>query len=680
MQHYRHIALLALVFFAYTATGLWGLELSPVGGFATLVWPPTGIALAALYFGGLRLTPAIALAAFATNIVTGAPILAAFGIALGNTLEILAGVYILRSPENFNPLFRRLRDTLHFLVVSGVAPLIAATIGVTSLVLTGVMSADQFLVAWIAWWLGDTLGILVLGAFLIRWIAKPFFRRAPLEWAKIAVTLGALAGANVLAVINPIPILAEIPFIYFFIPFLTLSLLEGSRMITLASLVVAAFTIWNTVHGIGIFADKPIPQNLFLAQLLLGSLAMIFLVIASTMEERRQANIALQNNLRDRERALQRVRRADHAKNEFIAILAHELRNPLAPIVSSLELLGLDKNESAEHREARETMAGSVAVMRRLLDDLLDISRISRRGFKLQKERVDLIAVVKNSVKSAESFVRERGHTFTVAISGEAISVNADPMRIEQVVVNLLNNAAKYTNVPGIITVSCEVQKKDAVITITDTGIGISPERLPYIFEPFQEPAHPQMRREGIGIGLSLSARLIKLHGGTIEAASKGEGVGSTFTIRIPLSHSNQMSVPLIPRPKKHGVPAALAFDILLVDDNAAAAESLGTLLSALGHTIQTAATGKEALDLFEVFHADVAIIDIGLPDIDGYRVAERARKGGFEGTLVALTGYGQDEDKAKAYAAGFNHHLTKPASLSDINAVFEKIALATAK
>jgi signal transduction histidine kinase/CheY-like chemotaxis protein len=645
-----------------------------VGRFATLVWPPAGIAIAALYFGGYRLLPAVALGAFITNLLSGAPLPAALFVAIGNSFEVCAGAYILHSPNAFNPLFRRLHDAIVFIATAAVAPLIAATIGAASLVATHVIVSDQFLLTWLAWWLGDALGILVLGAFLIRWIAKPFFHRTIRQWLQLAAAFAALGLANLIAVSNPLPAVSEIPILYFFIPFLFLALREGARAITLASLITASVMVWSTLHGIGIFADKTVPLSLFLVQLLIGTLTTIFLVIASTMEERRQTNIALERNLRDRERALLRVRRANQAKNEFIAILAHELRNPLAPIVNSLEILALEKEESLKHKQIRETMSASASTMRRLLDDLLDISRISRRGFKLQKERVDLVAIIRRSMKSAEIAIRSRGHTLLSFLPDEEVAVHADPMRIEQVIVNLLNNAAKYTPQPGTISIECMTEKKEAIVTITDTGIGISAERLAYIFDPFQEPEHPHMRREGIGIGLSLSSKLIKLHGGSIEAQSLGKGAGSTFTIHLPLSPSSQLSVSLEAKHTDFD-HAATSFRILVIDDNVAAADSLGTLLAALGHTVKTADSGKEALALFGLFEPELAIVDIGLPDMDGYSIARTVREEGFDGTLIALTGYGQEEDKRAAYEAGFNHHLTKPASLADINVVLEKVA-----
>ncbi|RJQ35010.1 response regulator [Candidatus Parcubacteria bacterium] len=672
MKRYRYSALLLFIFGLYAATGWWGLSLSPISGFATLVWPPTGIALAALYFLGLRMWPAVAFGALFINFLIGAPLWVALIIATGNTLEMVVGAYMLRTVFDFNPLFRRLWDTLYFIFVCTLTPVIAATVGTFALVLGGMIAEGQILFTWSAWWIGDSLGSFILGGFLLRWLFKPRFVRSRNQWIELSAAFSLLIAANFAALMQLVPIFNYLPITYFFVPYLWLAIREGARAITLASLIVSGFLVFETIAQIGLFAGQPLLENMFLSQMLLGILATIFLVIAATMEERRVTNALLQRNISELERALRRVRSANKAKNDFIAILAHELRNPLAPIVTSLEILSLDKGEDEEHRRLRERMASSAQTMRTLLDDLLDISRITRRGFRLQKSRVDLRQIIQTSVASVEGLMRDRKHTLTIIPSEEPLWVDVDPMRIEQVLVNILNNAGKYTENGGRIMLLSTRTKKEAVIKISDTGIGIAAERLPYIFEPFQRSSASQARAGGLGIGLSLSYRLLKLHGGTIEVASKGEGTGSTFTISIPLIHAEQLSVAL-PAGKELGArkkPTPSPLNIVLIDDNEAALATLEALLETEGHTIQTAGDGRAGVQKILLEKPDVAIVDIGLPDVDGYQVARSLRRQGFTGMLIALSGYGQDEDKQKAYAAGFEHHLTKPARLSDIQSI----------
>lgn len=676
MPWYRYSALLFLVLVAYVATGLWGLSLHPVSGFAALVWPPTGIALAALYFFGLRIWPAVALGAFLINTFTGAPLWAAGLIAVGNTLEVVGGAYALRFVFDFNPLFRRLRDTLTYIFLCVLCPFIAASIGTLALFFAGIVPYGEITLTWSAWWIGDALGALIIGAFLIRWFAKPLFTRTAAQWAELFAAFSLLIAANLVTIANPIPILRSLPMAYFFVPLLWLSIRAGARAVTLASLVVAGFLIFETVYGVGLFVQQPAPQNLFLSQILMGILATIFLVIGGAIEERRGINALLKKNVIELERALRRLRGADKAKNEFITILAHELRNPLAPIVTSLELLALNKDEGDEHRALRERMTTSAETIRTLLDDLLDISRISRRSFRLQKSRIDLLQTIRSSVASVSGLMRERGHSLSVSLPEEPLFANADPIRLEQVFVNILNNAGKYTENGGRIALSCTQIRKEALIEIRDTGIGIAPERLPYIFEPFQRSSASQARSGGLGIGLSLAHRLLKLHGGSVEADSPGERMGSTFTVRVPLPESDQLSVALPQAKRAVASPAFFAppFRIVVIDDNEAAATSLATLLEIRGHEVRIAFSGSDGIEKILGHKPDLAIVDIGLPDIDGYEVARTLRRKNAAPRLIALSGYGQDEDRQKAYAAGFDHHITKPAGLSDIEKILRKI------
>ena len=461
MKHFRYGAWLAIVFIAYVATGLWGLSLQAVAGFATLVWPPAAIALIALYFGGYRLYPAVALGAFATNVLVGAPLLVAAGIALGNTLEALVTTHLLRQRYDFNPLFRRLSDSIIFIGICAAAPLIAASLGTFSLYAGGVIQTELVPLTWLAWWMGDGLSLLVIGAFAIRWLEKPRFSRTQRQLLEMFAAFATLLIAHIVSITNPIPLLADVPVIYFFIPFLWLSVREGARSITLASIITGLFFLWDSQKGSGLFVDATSTDRLFLFQLLLGMLAIIFLVISSAMEERRRTNVELGKNVGELERALKRLREAARAKNEFMAILAHELRNPLAALMSSLELYKM--NDGKERAALLDTIDESSHTMRQLLDDLLDIARISRRGFTLKKKRVDLIPILRTVVAKGEARALVAGTIFAASLPTEVLWIDADALRIEQTLHNLLSNAVKYTPVSGRIEVSCSRERREAV-------------------------------------------------------------------------------------------------------------------------------------------------------------------------------------------------------------------------
>jgi CheY-like chemotaxis protein len=358
--------------------------------------------------------------------------------------------------------------------------------------------------------------------------------------------------------------------------------------------------------------------------------------------------------------------RADEKKNEFLATLAHELRNPLAPIRSSLELLRLS---SAYPKIAAvcEVVERQVSHMVRLVDDLMEVSRITRGKIELRKEAVDLATIIKTAVETSRPLLDSARHELTMTLSAEPVVLDADPVRLAQVFSNLLNNAAKYTEPGGRISIDVRSEPGSVVVTISDNGIGIPLHALETVFEMFsQVPAKDNRAQSGLGIGLALARSLVEMHGGTLTAISPGPGQGSSFMVRLPVpdrestvinpSATNSLAI--------HGAPR-----ILVVDDNQDAANALGTFLEALGGNVRIAYDGRSALNACLDFHPQIVFLDLGMPGMDGYEVARRIRAGVGEGELcvVALTGWGQEQDRVKASQAGFDHHLTKPADPADI-------------
>jgi len=369
-------------------------------------------------------------------------------------------------------------------------------------------------------------------------------------------------------------------------------------------------------------------------------------------------------------------------KDEFLAMLAHELRNPLAPIRNAVYLLRLIGPAEPRLEQARDMIDRQVSHMVRLIDDLLDVSRITRGKISLRKERLDLTEVVAQAAEVAAPLLTRKRQAFTVSCAPEPIEVEADPARLVQVIANLLNNAAKFTEPGGSITLTTERSGDDAaVIRVRDTGVGIAPELLPHIFDLFVQGETSLDRTEGgLGIGLTLVRHLVEQHGGRIEARSAGRGCGSEFVVTWPAAPPAVTVFPRAAFVESAGPGRRLR--ILVVEDNPDAAESFVTLLQLQGHEIRTAYSGLAALEVASSFVADVAFIDLGLPGMDGYEVARRLRAiPGFQATvLVALTGYGREEDKRRAQAAGFDHHLIKPVDpsaidrlLMDIRAAYEE-------
>jgi signal transduction histidine kinase/ActR/RegA family two-component response regulator len=384
------------------------------------------------------------------------------------------------------------------------------------------------------------------------------------------------------------------------------------------------------------------------------------------VEEAKQVQLRLQ----EQTAALQE---ADRRKNEFLAMLAHELRNPLAPIRNAVQILHRKGSPEPEPRWAREVIERQVEQMTRMVEDLLDVSRITQGKLKLQKEPVELARVVARAVEMVRPLLDARRHRLTVQVPSDPLWLEADPPRLVQVVGNLLTNAAKYTNEGGEISLTAERQESEAILKVKDSGIGIPAELLPRLFEPFmQEERSLDRENGGLGIGLALVRSLVDLHGGRVQAFSGGRGQGSEFVVCLPARNETPPASAETKPPsrgeKTHGRR------VLVVDDNVDSAESLALLLRVTGHEVRTAHNGPAALETAQAFAPEIVLLDIGLPRMDGLEVARRMRQdlGLTNALLVAMTGYGQDEDRRRSQEAGFNAHLVKPVDLDELNEFLE--------
>jgi PAS domain S-box-containing protein len=386
--------------------------------------------------------------------------------------------------------------------------------------------------------------------------------------------------------------------------------------------------------------------------------------IARDISTRKQAQDALALQAAQLQAQAERLREADRHKDEFLAMLAHELRNPLTPIHIAAQMLEKRGGEDpALVRWAGNTIKHQCEHLTQLVNQLLDVSRVSRGKITLNKSRLDLRERVKQAAATAKSLPGHDSYELILALPGEPIMLEADPVRLEQVLGNLLNNAFKYTPEGGRITLSLAQENATAVISVRDNGVGMSAAMLPRVFELFAQAERTLDRSQGgLGIGLALVKRLVELHGGSVVAFSAGPGQGSEFSVRLPL--------PAAPAPAPapvetllQSVSAAPTRRVLAVDDNEFVLDSLGVLLKSLGHEVIVARDGQEALNIASQSPLDIALIDIGLPGLDGYTVARRLRQEFAAGklTLVAMTGYNLEEDRQKSKNAGFDHHLAKP-------------------
>jgi PAS domain S-box-containing protein len=366
------------------------------------------------------------------------------------------------------------------------------------------------------------------------------------------------------------------------------------------------------------------------------------------------------------------LREADRHKDDFLATLSHELRGPLAPLRNTLEILKRAGADPDVIERARRTMERQLDQLVRLVDDLLDVGRISRGRIDLRRERVELASVIHHAVEVVRAAPECQDHDITVTLPTQQLYLHADPVRLVQVFGNLLNNGCKYSPPGARITLTAQRQGSDVVVTVKDTGIGISAEALPKIFGMFAHEHRSGGVHGGLGIGLALAKRLVEMHGGSIEARSEGEGRGSEFVVRLPLLVEEAAAQPAAPPSAEPRSTGSRRF--LVVDDNEDSASSLALLLQISGHEIHVAHDGLEALAAAERFRPDVALLDIGLPKLNGHDVARRirAQPWGREMVLVALTGWGQDAERRKSKEAGFDHHVVKPVDYSALMRLLE--------
>jgi PAS domain S-box-containing protein len=375
------------------------------------------------------------------------------------------------------------------------------------------------------------------------------------------------------------------------------------------------------------------------------------------------------------QRSEEALRDADRRKDEFLALLAHELRNPLAPIRYALAANRKSGRTPEQRKRAEEIIERQVTHMSRLLDDLLDVSRITRNSLELKKSPTELTLVVGSAIETARPMLDTKRHTLSVDLPKRAVQLEADAVRLAQVFSNLLINAAKYTDPGGLIQLRAAQEGNEIVVAVRDNGIGISADMMPRLFAMFSQAQAALGRSEGgLGIGLSLVRGLVTLHGGSVEAHSDGPGCGSEFIVRLPAGtpvddHADT-------EVEAEALVAGAGMKILVVDDNRDAADACATLLELSGHHVQTAYTGRRALELAETFRPHALLLDIGLPDLDGYQLAGKVRAApwGRGIILIAVTGWGQEEDRRRAFDAGFDHHLTKPIAAETVESLLQSL------
>jgi signal transduction histidine kinase len=405
--------------------------------------------------------------------------------------------------------------------------------------------------------------------------------------------------------------------------------------------------------------------------------------LTAANSELEQTNRILQSEVAERARVESALKEADRHKDEFLAVLAHELRNPLAPIRNAVEIMRRNAITNPQLVWSRDVIERQVKHLTRLVDDLLDVSRITRGNINLTREPVAVATIVARAIETIQPLIAEQRHELTVDISEEHLEVEGDLTRLTQVLGNLLNNAAKYTDPGGSISLSVRREGTDVEVRVRDSGIGIPTDLLPRLFQLFtQVDAAAHRAQGGLGIGLALVRQLVQMHGGSVTAYSDGPGKGSEFLIRLPLRVRQMRATMTTTSPPLTGTndDSRAGLRILLADDNRDALDSLATLLQCDGHEVHTAGDGAEALAMAEQCRPNVVLLDIGMPKLDGYEVARRIRAEpwGKSTVLIALTGWGQDEDRRRSREVGFDTHLVKPLDPDALSSLLARLPVRT--
>ncbi len=673
LRHYiqdfswRTTGSLVFVFFVYFITAK--LFLPPNFGWDTLpaiIWPPVGIALVAVILGGYRmLIPIFAAQFFAVHTQPGADYPVALLFAGAYALEAGIARYLLLQLK-FNPALRDSRSMFILLGITFFVTLIAPFVGTIAHVLFGKPTVSPMLYLGHGWGAG-AFSVIDTTPFVLTWYAwyknKPRQVYARYKKFELAAALLVLVSIVHFLFWTNTSSYFGVSIIFYLPTILAWFAMRFSvRWLSLAILLTSIFGIAGTLlanHG-----PELLKGQLLAVEMYIGLIAAIFLVFVSIVEERRAALLKL-------EEAYRSILATDQAKSEFIAILAHELRNPLAPLVSSAELLKRNP-QTEESTKAIQSIQEHASMMSRILDDLLDTARLSQKKFGLKTEAIELREMIDQSVQSVAEVMLSRHHTLTVHVPDEEMYLLADPVRVKQVIINLLINAAKYTEPGGKIVLTARADKNNFHIEVSDNGIGIEESMLTRIWEPFKQVDGNGKHGTGLGLGLFLTKCLVEAHDGTIEVKSAGKGHGCTFLVSLPAPKEiiTWKEKEEWKKQSKWVEPSR----ILIVDDNRAAADTLAKLLRYYGHTVHVVYSGEDALLDVASVNPELILLDLGMPGMDGYAVAEELRRGGWTKKIVAISGYGQDLDREQSKAAGFDEHLLKPVLSNDIINILDQM------
>jgi signal transduction histidine kinase len=624
------------------------------------------IALAALFFGGTRLWPIVWAASFVSLLLLGVTGPLLFLSPVASVVACALGAYLL-TYYKVDPIFRHRHDAFY---VGGIIFLISVIHPTLYLLPTLLNDPQVMLAQWSVMYVGAAFSFLIVTPFLLRWFAKPGFSRNYREIIEIIEVFGILSILTGAFFIGNVSTFFGIPLVYVILaPLFWIALRLRPRFITLALLIVSAIGL----VGVGLGYPTALGDGAEHIEFFMIMLAISFLIITAQEEDLRVTNNMMFSQLGTLQNALARVRSESEGRKDFIAVLAHELRNPLAPVVSTIDFLKLKRAHDGQESEALELMTERMKTVGRILDDLLDVSRFLEGKIALNQEIIDLNSALKAAIISTAHYRKEFHQHLVFKAMNEPIWIRADQVRIEQVFSNLLSNASKYSNPGDSIFLSIERKDGFVEIIVADEGVGLPPDALEAIFAPFHQAHEGKRSQLGLGIGLTLVRSFVELHGGRVGAYSEGPGKGSRFVVELPtISHA-------LPAPQSQEASRSLPertrseLSVLIVDDNDAAAAALGRLLEMQQCSVSYAYDGAQAIEKALVVLPDVVLLDIQLPGEDGYGVATALRERGFKGKIIALSGYGERDFAHKYEDHIFDRYLIKPIGNEDLQKVLQE-------
>ena len=654
----------------YLVAGKLSLHLAFLHKSASPVWPPAGIALAALLVLGYRVWPAIFVGAFLVNVTTAGNIFTSLGIASGNTLEALCGAWLVNKLANGARVFDRPQDVFKFALAALISTTISPTLGVSSLATGGFAQWSNYWPIWATWWLGDASGVLIVAPLLLLWSVPSTQRKWNRPQAiEVSVLLLLLVVLAETVFGGWLPISAHnYPISFICGPIVIWTAFRFTPRETATGIfILSAIAIWGTLHGFGPFILRTENQSLLTLQAWTAALTITAMAIAAAIAERNRAQAAI-------EQQKDAVEAANRTKDNFLAMLSHELRTPLTPVLAAVDALEADGARSPEAKNSLSMIRRNVELESQLIDDLLDLTRIAKDKLQLRFGPLDAHEVITNVVEICQPEAKARNLKVNQNLRGGAHHVSGDAAKFQQIIWNLLKNAIKFTADNGEITISTTNPEPQLLaISVHDTGIGIDPGIMNRIFDPFEQGERAFQRRYGgLGLGLAISKSLAQAHGGTLVARSEGRDRGSTFVLTMK-------TVPPPPRIVKLAspVPESRPLRILLVDDHQDTCIALERLLVRRGHLVAAAHNVRSAMEAAARNPFDLLISDIALPDGTGTELMTYLRAiSRIPG--IAISGFGMNGDVQKSLDAGFVEHLVKPVKMENLEAAIDRVMATT--